>query len=221
MLTEEAIKQTRFFRGVDDKFYMVTEIKPVKIVTLIECLNGKESDLIIGDEVCSQFIPVEADFKNFHVDKPELIHKKIPKEETKYHLHKKPIRARGGKLPSSQFKGVKKLKYGYADGRSRFEASYYNPKTKKVEYLGSFDNEYLAAANYEERVGNLQEAKRLRGLVKEYQDLNPDRHLDGAAKHNIKRAGKTIWVCNRCGLEYESKGTCAKCGNDDMREVND
>ena len=211
MLTEEAIKETRFFQGADEKVYLVVEVRKVKLVTLIETIDSGESQLLLDDEeVCSQFSPVFPKFQTF------VQNQRVPDKPTGY---RKPKRTRGGGPPSSQFKGVKKLKKGYADGRDRWYASWRNPQTKKQEYLGSFDNEYLAAAAWFERDGDKAEAKRLRALVKEHQELNPDRPLDGAARHDAKRQGKTIFVCKRCGLEYQSKGICAACGNSDMRKV--
>jgi rubrerythrin len=224
MLTEEAIKQTRFFRRVDEKLYMVRSIEHVKLVTLILCENGVESQLHLGDPVCSEFAPVQictvrrrkaaAESSSNQVVAPGPSRVK-PRKQKESSGSADKTRGRG----NNKFKGVKKEKHRYKDGRDKYSASYRNPETKKNEYLGTFDNEFLAAAAWFERDGNKAEAARLRDLVKEAEELNPDKPLDGAAKHELKRTGKTIWICKRCGLEYQSKGTCPGCGNDDMREV--
>jgi len=65
MLTEETIKQTRFFRGNDEKTYLLKNVRSVKLVTLIDCESGEMSDLLLGDDVCSQFVPYDASFSPF------------------------------------------------------------------------------------------------------------------------------------------------------------
>jgi hypothetical protein len=218
MLTEETAKQTNFFkREGDEKVYLVVEIRAVKLATLIDTIEGCEAQILLDDEeACRQFVPVQADFKPFiqnqiTVERPATKQKRPDKKA-----------GQGGtrrKDSTSQFRGVREDKRGYSDGRRKWVVNYYNPEIQKVEYLGSFDNEYLAAATYEERAGNKAEAARLRAMVKEYEELNPDRPLSGSDHADLKKSGKTEWLCKRCGLRYLYKGTCAHCGNDDMREV--
>jgi len=211
MITEETIRQTRFYRGIDNNFYLVSDVQSVKLVTLLACSDCKKSQLLLGEEVCEQFVPVEASFKRFI--ESQLIPvpaAAITQKSEKQTGRRKPATTRGGKAPSSLFKGVEKLKIGYSDGRSKFRATFRNPETKKQEVLGHFDNEYLAAAKYQERAGNLTEARRLYDLA-EQANNNPDRTKP------VKKE-KITWVCKRCGSEYQSKGTCG-CGCDDMREV--
>lgn len=235
MLTEETIKKTRFFRGVDEKIYLVVEVRNVNLATLIDTIEGGESRLLLDDdEVCHQFFPV---LGNFEALGPEKEPAEIPEPSLTMKVdsaisragHKKPVTVETGtksRLPgqrkridsSSEFPGVMRAD-NYRDGRPRFEAGYMDKKTRKRVYIGRSDSEFLAAAMYQEHIGDKQEAERLRALVKEQQELNPDRPLDGMARHEAKRTGKTIYVCKKCGLEYQSKGTCAGCGNDDMRKV--
>jgi len=228
---------TKFFMGADSKCYLVKNVRTVKLVTLICTRDGSESDLLLGDDVCSQFEPAEASFEPF-VQKQDAPARPADKPDKK-----KPVRGpckkrayktkQSGKcrsrVKSSQFKGVKKSKKPYADGRDCYEANYYNAETKKAEFLGCFDNEYLAAATYQERAGNKEEAQRLRNLAAEtsgktnqqradFQELienNPDR----PPSPGRKKKGVTVYVCKRCGLKYQSKGTCAGCGDNDMRKT--
>lgn len=214
MLTEETIKQTRFFRGVDEKVYLIVAVKKVKLAILIDTIEGGESRLLLDDaEVCSQFIPVLPNFQAFvqnqvMTDKPAVDPKPVKNRTIK----------RTSERQTSPYKGVK-IGKPYADGRTRYEVHYYNKETKRAEYLGTTDNEFLAAAIYAERDGDKEEAARLRAMAAEHQELNPDRPLDGTTRAEAKRTGRTIYVCKRCGLEYKTKGICAGCGNDDMREV--
>lgn len=225
MLTEEAIKETRFFRGVDEKVYLVVHVRSVRIATITDISDCKESDLMLEEEdVCRQFVPVQADFSEFIqnqivINKPVLPKPENRKEPSRSASRKKPAKTINDKTPSTHFKGVKRNKKDYADGRPSYSVQYYNKQTKKNEHLGSFDNVYLAAAAYAERDGNIAEARRLRALVKEHQELNPNRPLDGTTRHEAKLKGGYIYVCKRCGLEYQNRGTCANCGNDDMRKV--
>jgi len=147
------------------------------------------------------------------------------KKAAKKKTVKKPARRREhatGKQQSSQFKGVRKAR-PYADGRTRWTAQYYDSATKMLEHLGSFDNEYLAAAAWNDRDGKKTEAARLRKLAKqqkaddrEQAENNPDRPLGGEGRRNAKRDGKPTYVCKRCGAEYQSNGICG-CGCDLMK----
>lgn len=122
---------------------------------------------------------------------------------------------------SSQFKGVKKEKKSYADGRPRFTVNYHDRQKGKIKYLGTFDNEYLAAAKYQDHIGNKKEAKRLRSLAKqqrldmaEQAENNPDR----PTKPKMKK-----WKCKHCGLEvkYPTKPKigCIKCNNSAYEQI--
>lgn len=234
MLTEEAIKQTRFFKGLDENIYLVRDVRTVKNVTLINCEHGELVDINLGDEQCASFVPVTASFALALACCPEQEPPTVlesPDKRDPYartepsrtssqnqkETKKAPLGSRKRRDSTSEFAGVRRAG-NYRDGRPRYEASYKNEKGKKV-YIGRSDNEFLAAAIYQEHIGNKQEAARLRALVAEDRELNPDKPLDGAARHEAKRAGKTIWVCKRCGLEYLSEGTCASCGNNYMQEV--
>ena len=64
-ITEEMIGLTKFFMGADSKCYLVKNVRTVKLVTLICTRDGSESDLLLGDDVCSQFEPAEASFEPF------------------------------------------------------------------------------------------------------------------------------------------------------------
>jgi len=53
MITEDTIKQTKFYRGQDGQDYMATVVRGVRICTLVNCSDGIESKLLLGDDVCS------------------------------------------------------------------------------------------------------------------------------------------------------------------------
>jgi len=217
MITEDTIKLTNFFIGEDGKCYLVRDVRTVKMVSLVCTGDGSESDLLLGDDVCSQFEPAQASFEPFI----KLVTPKIDKHTNR--TKNKPANSvRKGK--KSKYKGVRVNKTPYADGRTRYEAQHYDPATKKVKFLGCFDDELLAAAAFQEAAGNKDEAARLRSLARqsdadiaEQAENNPDRPL-----HKKKKA--TIWICNNksCGIEYRTnpkKNGCISCKGNDFREV--
>ena len=225
MITEDTIRLTNFFIGEDGKCYLVRDVRAVKMVSLVCTGDGSESDLLLGDDVCSQFEPAQASFEPFIKNRPAA--PKIDKHTNR--TKNKPANSvcKGKK---SKYKGVRVNKTPYADGRTRYEAQHYDPATKKVKFLGCFDDELLAAAAFQEDAGNKDEAARLRALAKQPRDdtqrkadlkeqaeNNPDRPL-----HKKKKA--TIWICNNksCGIEYRTnpkKNGCISCKGNDFREV--
>jgi len=235
-ITEKTIKQARFFMREDGECYLLKAVRTVKSATLISTRDGSELDILLGDDICSQFEPAEASFEPF-VQKQDAPARPADKPDKKRHVsgpHKKRVYKTNqpGKcrscVKSSQFKGVKKSKKPYADGRDRFEVNYHNPETKKIEYIGCFDDEYLAAAAYQDRSGDKAEAQRLRNLAaetsgktnqqradfKEQIENNPDRPPLQTKKKNRE----TVYICDRCKLEYQTRGTCAHCGNSGLRK---
>ena len=67
----------------------------------------------------------------------------------------------------------KKSKYKGVTGSNtpgKYRVHFYDRVTRKVIGLGTFNNELLAAAAYQERAGEYQEAKKLRN---EYQEGDP------------------------------------------------
>jgi len=128
---------------------------------------------------------------------------------------------------TSQYAGVERLKPNKS-GQVKFKVSYWDGIHKKNIYLGTHESELIAAAAYQDHIGNKAKAAELRAQDKQQQadiaeqaENNPDRPLDGTDRRNLKRQGKTYYVCKHCGLEYQSKGQCAACGNFDMRKVSD
>lgn len=187
MLTEEAIKQTRFFRGSDEKVYLIVDVKNVKLATLINTTEGKESRLLLDDEeVCSQFFPVIPVFEEAEQrPKKQEPQQDSPKERSSSTTARQPVgikRRRADK--SSNFKGVSRVK-DLTDGSQCWCSQYYNQKTKKLEHLGRFRHEFLAAAAWFERDGDKKEAARLRALVEEHEALNPDKPRQPKRKKKI------------------------------------
>lgn len=223
MITEETIKQTNFYKGEDGELYLVTDICTVRLVTLINCAHVTESKLLLGDDICRTFVPVVPAFEPIVQDqvaaeKPEAVpgSKKVTGKHKKRKVETKVKHVAGllgPKNQSSQYKGVKKSKKPYADGRDRFEVSFYNKQTQKLKYLGSFDNELLAAATYQERAGNKDEAKRLRSLTRQQKADMAEQAENNQDKPEPDAKKKvTIYVCSHCKLETKSKPIrCAQC----------
>jgi len=228
MITEETIKQTKFYQDQAEQQHLVTEVRSVKLVTLINCKDGVESKLLLGDDVCSQFTPCEASFNPF-VEKQVVVRRPKRKEPDpgRKSNTKTPSARSTRKGASNRFKGVKKEK-PYSDGRKKFSANY--RLSGKGKYLGTFENEFLAAAAVQEKIGNKDEAKRLRNLATATTGMTKQQRadMDEQAENNpnrpgttSKKKGKTIWVCKKCGVEYmsEPKFGCLNCRGDDFREV--
>lgn len=229
MITEETIKQTKFFMGEDGKCYLVRDVRTVKMVSLICTRDGSESDLLLGDDICSQFTPAEASFEPFIQNKVTAQKPVIIKPQ------KPPYKAIkiNGKLTyrkKSQYKGVSPLP-PKRSGKIRYRSLYWDGKKGKPVTLDVLDRELEAAAVYQDFVGNKDKAAEYRSMdkrlldeerhkadLKEQLENNPDRPIDGAARCEVRRKGGKIYVCNRCGLEYKSRGTCAGCGEKDMHE---
>jgi len=144
---------------------------------------------------------------------------KVAPKNRKYTKRKPDNKVRKGK--KSQYKGVKVSKKPYADGRTRYEVSWYDPATQKVKFLGCFDNEYLAAAKYQEHDGDKVEAARLRALAgagirpadaAEQEENNPDREKVKGKKHALSvvegsKGKKVAYKCTNptCGMEWQTK----------------
>jgi len=240
MITEEMIKQTKFFMGKDGKCYLVRDVRTVKLVSLICTRDGSESDLLLGDDICSQFEPTEASFEPFIQNQEtakELVDKPIAKkargpykkrvaEKTK---PKHIAGLRGRRNQFSQHKGVTRGK-PKKDGTITYRANVWDGKQKKNLKFGTFNNELLAAAAVQDYKGNKEEARKLRDMaaqqedgkyvdaanMKEQAENNPNRPTHQAKK----KKGVTVYVCKRCGSKWETKPThCIHCQCDDFREV--
>jgi len=234
MITEETIKQTRFYVGADGECYLLRDARTVKIVSLVCTGDGSESDLLLGDDVCSQFTPAQATFEPFiqtdslnqvAAEKPAAApktkagkklrgkYKKAVKEDKPKHIPG----LRGPRKKSSQYKGVSAAKQRQ-DGTLMWRAQYWG--NGKAVSLGQFEIEELAAAAYAEHEGNHAEAARLRALagrqnsdMAEQAENNPDR------QGHVK---KKIWICKnkKCGLEFQSKPTeCLGCHGTSFNEA--
>jgi len=223
MITEETIKQTRFYVGSDGKCYLIRDMRTVKVVSLVCTSDGSESDLLLGDDVCSQFTPAQATFEPFiqtdslnqvAAEKPAA----APKTKAGKKLrgkHKK--RAAGAEEPkhipglrgprkkSSKYKGVSPAKLRQ-DGTHQWRAQHW--ENGKLISIGQFKSEELAAAALAEHEGNHAEAARLRALAGRQ---NSD--MAKQAENNPDRARKvTIWICNHCKTEWKSRpDRCPHC----------
>ena len=226
MITERNLQETLFFTHDGSDIWKNCQVRTVRQVLLKNLDTGDECIALVGDDA---FTAVKMpDIKAPNTPKPEKPDTK-PEQPVnnarKSHKSKSTSKKKTSKRNTSQYKGVERLKPNKS-GQVKFKVSWWDGKTKKNIYLGTYDSELIAAAAYQDYIGNEAEAAELRAKDKhftadmaEQQENNPDRPLDGADRHNLKRSGKTYWVCKRCGLEYQNKGICAGCGNDDMREV--
>jgi len=103
----------------------------------------------------------------------------------------------------SKYKGVTKR------GR-KWSAQFY--ENKKLEHLGTFDSEELAAAAYAERAGNKNEAQRLREIA-----LNGGNNTEQKTK---KRSLIKAWQCRHCKLTFKDKPvSCPGCRSASFDEV--
>jgi len=240
MITEETIGRTRFFHADDGADYMVRDVRTVKIVTLINCADSQLVDLILGDDICEQFMPVKVQFQP--VDLPVS---KIPlttpdkqmiafrKRLNKHTSAKHKVAADKPNKPGrkkSKYKGVRINPKPYADGRTRYEVNRYDPSAKKVKFLGCFDNELEAAAVYQEHAGNKEEAARLRALAKqdradmaEQAENNPDRKkvkrqkVKGKSQKqdqsvaDVSEVKMKEWLCCHCKIELRHPTMPTRC----------
>lgn len=168
-------------------------------------------------------------------EKAEEIRLNLPEPKPDKKIAKPPYKAIkiNGKLTyrkKSQYKGVSPLP-PKRSGKIRYRSLYWDGKKGKPVTIDVLDRELEAAAVYQDFVGNKDKAAEYRNMdkrlldeerhkadLKEQLENNPDRPIDGAARCEVRRKGGKIYVCNRCGLEYKSRGTCAGCGEKDMHE---
>ncbi|HUS74312.1 MAG TPA: hypothetical protein VMY06_14725 [Sedimentisphaerales bacterium] len=153
-ITEDTIEQTKFFIGEDGKFYLVKDVRTVKLVTLICTRDGSESDLLLGDDICSRFEPAEASFEPF-TQKQKVTKKALAKPV------RKPRKL--GKRKKSKYIGVFPYK-PTKSGKIRYRATYWDGKKKKTIHLGTYDSDIEAAAVYQDHIGNKAKAAEYRSL---------------------------------------------------------
>lgn len=228
MITEDTIKKTKFYIGEDEQIYLVTDVRSVKQFKLINCIDGTESTpLLFGDDLCRTFIPVVPAFKPFIENQVVAQLPVKSKSEQPVNKHKSTSKKKNSNRNTSEHKGVERLKPNKS-GQVKFKTSWWNGKTKKNIYLGTYDSELIAAAAYQDRLGNKAEAAKLRAQAKqqttdiaeqqtadlaEQKENNPNRPSPGGRK-------KKIWTCKRDGLEYRTdptKSGCPHCGGFDFR----
>lgn len=70
------------------------------------------------------------------------------------------------KVKTTKSRGKPKYK-GVSKSKDKFRAQFWDKVLNKVVHLGTFDSELLAAAAYQEHIGNIKEAKRLRNEYEE------------------------------------------------------
>ena len=229
MINEETIEQTRFYHRIDERDYVVIDVRSIKQVTIICCTDGSTERLLLGADECSRYAPVAAKFEAFN----QVNEKKPPKPESK--PVRGPYKKRGitsrkaaeriagkavkhiaghhGPLKKvSQHKGVSLCKKR-KNGTQKWRVQYYDPSTRRIKSLGAYYSEIEAAAVYQDHIGNEVEAARLRALDKqqtadmaEQKENNPDR----------VKADKMVmvWVCSRCRIEWKSKpDSCPNCNS--------
>jgi len=237
MITEEMIKQTRFFHSIDGQEYMVSDVRSVKIVTLINCSDGQSADLILGDDVCKQFAPVKVQYMpiNQPTEKPEPIEPATPPvtkpslKNTKKNAGKGPKKDR--KLPprkKSKYKGVSPLP-PTKDGTIKFSATYWDGKKGKSVHMGTFENELNAAAAYQDHIGDKAEAARLRAMVKPPDaDMAKQSAADMAeqAENNPDkpphRSKLKTWQCYHCKITLRHPTQplrCIQCDSASFKEI--
>jgi len=178
MITQKDLKASRFFTIDGTDIWRVVETRVVTEVKLRNVETAGECTAIV-DADYEPFLPIIMPTKK--QTKPARPASFKKKRKTIKHK----VMAKPGTLArrkKSRYKGVKVSKKPYADGRTRYEVNYYDPATKKVKFLGCFDDELQAAATYADREGNKAEAARLRAMAKqqkaddaEQAENNPDR----------------------------------------------
>jgi|GEM_PF-6343510 len=222
MITEETIEETRFYSGPGGKYYFADETETVIIVRMKDVENGATSAMVLGDEVCEAFAPVKVAFSK-GLEPP----KKTKRNYKKPRKQGRPaggVNRRGPRKKFSEYPGVTAGRKR-EDGSVPYRAGYWNGKRNIA--LGTFDDELLAAAAVAEAKGDKKKAVSLRlesqsqrrADDREQAENNPDRPMTPEDRAEVKRTKKPVYVCKRCGLEYRSRGVCAGCGCDDMREV--
>ena len=218
MITERNLQETLFFTHDGTDIWKNCQVRTVKQVLLKNLDTGDECVAVVGDDA---FTAV----KMPEIKDPPKPQKPDTKPEQPANKHKSTSTKKKSNRHTSRYKGVERLKPNKS-GQVKFKASYWDGNHKKNIYLGTHESELIAAAFYQDHIGNKERAAELRAQAKQQQadmaeqaENNPDRPLDGTDRHNLKRQGKTYWICKRCGLEYQSKGQCAGCGNFDMQKV--
>lgn len=113
----------------------------------------------------------------------------------------------------SNYKGVSRL-------GKKWRAQVYDKVLGKSVHLGSYDSELLAAAAYQEHIGNKKEAKRLRNEYKEGNCM-PERHDDADTSEKIEQLkGPVTYMCSQCGESYEKNPKiCRKCDSGAIEPV--
>ena len=120
----------------------------------------------------------------------------------------------------SKYKGVSPMK-PLKSGKIKYQAFCWDGKKKKCVTIGTYDTELMAAAAYQDHVGNKAEARKLRDQARQQADM-AEQAENNRDRPPTKKKGKKIWVCKRCGLEYRTDPTkhgCIKCQHKDFREV--
>ncbi|MCJ7778854.1 MAG: hypothetical protein MUP16_11145 [Sedimentisphaerales bacterium] len=211
MITEETIKQTKFYIKADGKCYLVRDVRTVKVASLICTGDGSESDLLLGDDVCSQFSPAEASF---------TLEPFILKREVTEKVPAKPVTKPTGKLSirkKSQYKGVSPTKPTLA-GVVHYNSVIWDGKKKKAISLGVYDSEIEAAAVYQDHIGNKAKAAEYRRMDKQpSDDTQRKADMQEQAENNPDRPGrvkKKIYICKNkaCKLEWQSRpAVCPGC----------
>ena len=220
MITEETIKQTNFYKSLEDgQPYLVTDVRIVKLVTLINCVDITESKLLLGDDICRTFVPVVPAFEpvienQVAAAKPaaaKAIRGPYNKRAVKAEAKKQSPKAgtKTGKRKKSQYKGVSPMK-PLRSGKIRYQAVYWDGEEKKSRTIGAYDREIEAAAVYQDHIGNKDEANRLRALDKQ------DRADMGEQKeNNPDRPGSKLktWECTSCKFTFKHPTKPTSCIN--------
>ncbi len=236
MITEETIKQTRFFKHIDGGFFLVREIKTVTQVRMVNCQDGGEFRTILGGEDCKEFAPVDVSFKSF-VQNQVTAQLPPTRPRDRGPIQSKPNRtvrdkvnkktSSGGKISKrkkSQYKGVSPLK-PLKSGKIKYQAVCWDGKNKKCVTIGTYETELEAADAYRDYTGDKAEAAKLRAQAKQQQADMVEQAQNNPARPTAagrKKKTRMIYVCKRCGLEWQTRPKycpASNCGNDDFREV--
>ena len=148
----------------------VFDFKNLNTDEVVTCSNATE----VNDQ---KFLPVTM---------PKVKGTKVKKQKVKKATKKLKAEksSRRGPRARSKYKGVSPAKTA-----GKFRASFWD-KEKGNVYLGTFNSELLAAAAYEEHIGNKKEAQRLRN---EYEEGNcrPEASDANVVHKNIFSGGTT------------------------------
>jgi len=209
MINEKDLKCTQFFTTNGTDFWRNVQVRTVTQVMLKNIETSAKCICTVGaDEPWVAVIMPET-----KAAKPAAKSVRGPYNKRAVITARKPSKSNNKKKTSnrktSQYKGVERLKPNKS-GQVKYKTSYWEGKTKKNIYLGTYDSELEAAAACQDHIGDKDEAARLRSLAKqqkadmtEQADNNPDR----------PGTGLKTWKCTHCKLTFRHPTKPMSCIN--------